>query len=227
MSGCCAAERPSQRVLITNCAASGRVLTAVHGMAQGSFCLAHASIRECTLAAGVLGPRAGASHRPFQAFIALSRLAPMSLSETALSDLAEASASVIAEVEIWAPHQWVAVCEVHREPSNALRLAFHVASRSRRVVRAINEQPGSRVDVSQVHVDPTPLPEEAAEVVAALKGARDEALRFIVSLDDAAIERLHIAEIDGEPDALMATCGLIGHWAFHLPAIQRIQGVNA
>lgn len=169
----------------------------------------------------------GASHRPFQAFTALSRLAPMSLTETAQSDLAEASASVIAEVEIWAPHQWVAVCEVHREPSNALRLAFHVASRSRRVVRAINEQPGSRVDVSQVHVDPTPLPEEAAEVVAALKEARDEALRFIVSLDDAAIERLHMAEIDGEPDALMATCGLIGHWAFHLPAIQRIQGVSA
>jgi hypothetical protein len=31
--------------------------------------------------------------------------------------------------------------------------------------------------------------------------------------------------IDGEPDGLMATCGLIGHWTFHLPAIQQIRGL--
>jgi hypothetical protein len=37
-------------------------------------------------------------------------------------------------------------------------LAFHLASRSRRVVRAIREQPGAQLDVSQVHVDPTPVP---------------------------------------------------------------------
>jgi hypothetical protein len=150
----------------------------------------------------------------------------MSLSETAQSDLAEASVSVIAEVAKWQPHHWVTACDVHREPSNATALVSHVASRSRRVVRAISEQPGSRLDVSQVHVDPAPLPHEAADVVAALKDTRNEALSFIASLDDAAVVRLRTAEIDGEPDALMATCGLIGHWTFHLPAIQQIQQVS-
>jgi len=152
----------------------------------------------------------------------------MSIPKAAQADLAGASASVITEVEEWEPHHWVVACEVHHEPSNAMHLAFHVASRSRRVVRAISEQPGSRLDVSQVHVDPTSVPREAADVVAALKEARDEALRFIASLDDAEIERLRVAEIDGEPepDALMATCGLIGHWTFHFPAIQRIRGVS-
>ncbi len=151
----------------------------------------------------------------------------MSLSETSQADLAETSASVITEVEEWAPHHWVAACEVHREPSNAMHLAFHVASRSRRVVRAISEQPGSRLDVSQVHVDPPPIPQLTADVVAALKEARAEALRFVATLDDAEIERLRAAEIDGEPDALMATCGLIGHWTFHLPAIRGIRGLGA
>ena len=151
----------------------------------------------------------------------------MSLSETSQADLAEASASVITEVEEWAPHHWVVACEVHREPSTATHLAFHIASRSRRVVRAIGEQPGSPLDVSQVHVDPPPIPQEAAEVVAALKEARDEALGFIASLDDSEIERLRASEIDGEPDALMATCGLIGHWTFHFPAIRQIRGVGA
>jgi hypothetical protein len=151
----------------------------------------------------------------------------MSLSEIVQSDMADATDSVITEVEKWEPHHWVTACEVHREPSNALHLAFHVASRSRRVVRAISEQPGSRLDVSQVHVDPTPLPQDAAAVVGVLKESRDDALRFVGGLDDAAIERLRAAEIDGEPDALMATCGLIGHWRFHLPAIQQIQAVNA
>jgi hypothetical protein len=108
-----------------------------------------------------------------------------------------------------------------------MHLGFHIASRSRRVVRAISEQPRSRIDVSQVHVDPTPIPKEEAAVVAALKDSRDEALRFIVSLDDAALVRLRAGEIDGEPDALMATCGLIGHWTFHFPAIHQIQAVSA
>jgi len=151
----------------------------------------------------------------------------MGLSETAKSDLADASSSVLIEVEKWEPHHWVTACEVHHEPSNAMHLAFHVASRSRRVVRTISEQPGSRLDVSQVHVDPTPFPQDAAAVVGMLKESRDEALRFVSSLDDAAIERLRAAEIDGEPDALMATCGLIGHWRFHLPAIQQIQELSA
>jgi hypothetical protein len=60
--------------------------------------------------------------------------------------------------------------------------------------------------------------------VAALKVAREEALELLGSLDDVEIERLRAAEIDGEPDALMATCGLIGHWTFHYPAIEQIQG---
>jgi hypothetical protein len=151
----------------------------------------------------------------------------MSLSEIAQADLAEASASVITEVEEWEPHHWLASCEVHRESSTAMQLVFHVASRSRRVVRALSEQPGSRLDVSKVHADTAPVPQQAADVVAALQEARHEALRFIASLDDAEIEGLRVAEIDGEPDALMATCGLIGHWMFHLPAIQRIRGVSA
>ena len=74
---------------------------------------------------------------------------------------------------------------------------------------------------------PDPSPSKTGEVVAALRDARDEALRFVASLDDAEIERLRAAEIDGEPNALMATCGLIGHWTFHFPAIQQIRGVSA
>ena len=151
----------------------------------------------------------------------------MSLSETAQADLAAASASLLAEVEEWEPHHWAVACELHREATDATHLAFHLASRSRRVVRAIKEQPGSQLDVSQVHVDPTPVPRKTGEVVAALRSARDEALRFVASLDNAEIERLRAAEIDGEPNALMATCGLIGHWTFHFPAIQQIRGVSA
>jgi hypothetical protein len=49
----------------------------------------------------------------------------------------------------------------------------------------------------------------------------------VATLDDPEMERLRAAEIDGEPDALMATCGLIGHWTFHFPAIRRIRGVGA
>jgi hypothetical protein len=150
----------------------------------------------------------------------------MSLSGTVKANLAEASAAVIREVEGWEQRQWVATCEVHREPSNALNLAFHVASRSRRVVRAISEQSGSRVDVAKVHADAMPAPEQPTQVIAALKEARNEALTFVATLDDASIERLRAAEIDGEPDALMATCGLIGHWTFHLPAIQQIRRVS-
>jgi hypothetical protein len=79
----------------------------------------------------------------------------MSLAETAHADLAAASASILAEVEEWKPHHWVVACEVHREATDATHLAFHLASRSRRVVRAIKEQPGSQIDVSLLHVDPT------------------------------------------------------------------------
>lgn len=148
----------------------------------------------------------------------------MSLSATTQSELERASSSVISEVEAWEPDHWSVACEVHKEPSNGLRLAFHVASRSRRVLRAITEQPGSELDVSQVHIDPTPVPQDPNAVVATLKAARDEAQAFLAGLDDAEIERLHAAVIDGEPDGLMATCGLIGHWTFHLPAIQQIRG---
>jgi hypothetical protein len=60
--------------------------------------------------------------------------------------------------------------------------------------------------------------------VAALRAAREVALALLASLDDTDIDRLHAAEIDGEPDALMATCGLIGHWTFQYPAIDQIRG---
>jgi hypothetical protein len=69
--------------------------------------------------------------------------------------------------------------------------------------------------------------EEAADVVAALNEARDEARRLLASFDDIELEHLRVAEIDGEPDALMATCGLIGHRLFHVPAIQQITGESA
>ena len=151
----------------------------------------------------------------------------MTLSETATADLAEASASVIAEVEGWEQRHWLATCEVHRQPSNATHLALHIASRSRRVVRAISEQPGSQLDVAKVHSESMPVSQQPDDVVAALKEARGEALTFVAGLDDSSIKRLRAAEIDGEPDALMATCGLTGHWTFHFPAIQAIRGEHS
>jgi hypothetical protein len=151
----------------------------------------------------------------------------VNLSGGAQADLADASAPVIAEVEAWEPRDWWVACDMHNEPSNALQLAVHVGLRSRRVPRAIIEQPESDLDVSRLHVDPTRVPQEAGAVVAALKAARDEAPMFIAGLDDSEIERLRSIEIDGEPDALMATCGLIGHWTFHLPAVLQIRALSA
>lgn len=150
----------------------------------------------------------------------------MNLSVSAQAELAAASVHVITEVEAWEPRHWRVACDVHNEPSDAMQLAFHVASRSRRVLRAIIEQPESDLDVSRLHIDPTPVPQETGAVVAALKAARDEAHRFIAGLDDLEIERLRSIEIDGEPDALMATCGLIGHWTFHLPAVLQIRALS-
>jgi hypothetical protein len=57
----------------------------------------------------------------------------------------------------------------------------------------------------------------------ALTAARDEALDAIQRLDDEDIQLLHESEIDGERDVLMASCGLIGHWTFHLPVVQQIR----
>jgi len=95
------------------------------------------------------------------------------------------------------------------------------------VVRAISEQPGSQLDVAKVHSESMPVSQQPDDVVAALKEARGEALTFVAGLDDSSIKRLRAAEIDGEPDALMATCGLTGHWTFHFPAIQAIRGEHS
>ena len=64
----------------------------------------------------------------------------------------------------------------------------------------------------------------APRQVAALGRARDEALEVVRHLNDEQVQRLHAAEIDGEPDVLMASCGLIGHWKFHLQTVLQIRG---
>jgi hypothetical protein len=56
-----------------------------------------------------------------------------------------------------------------------------------------------------------------------LKQARDYALEVVRHLDERDIQRLHEAEIDGEPDVLLASCGLIGHWRFHLQTVRQIR----
>jgi len=105
-----------------------------------------------------------------------------------------------------------------------MHLVLHIAFRCRLVTSVVRGQPQSGLVSGSTHSHLDPMQPEPAEVVAALGRARDEALEVVRHLNDEQVQRLHAAEIDGEPDVLMASCGLIGHWKFHLQTVLQIRG---
>ncbi|MDQ6879940.1 MAG: hypothetical protein M3082_20025 [Candidatus Dormibacteraeota bacterium] len=147
----------------------------------------------------------------------------MNLAESTQRDLVEAADTLLAEVERWAPDDWQTACEVHGETSDAMHLVLHIASRCRHVTAIVREQSESRLVDTDIHFQLDPTQSEAEDATAALKQAREDALEVVRRLNEKDIQRLHEAEIDGEPDVLLASCGLIGHWRFHLQAVHQIR----
>jgi hypothetical protein len=143
--------------------------------------------------------------------------------ESTQRDLVEAADALLAEVEHWTSDDWRTACEVHGESSDAMHLVLHIASRCRHVTGIVRDQSESRLVDTDMHFQMDPARPEAAEATAALKQARDYALEVVRHLDERDIQRLHEAEIDGEPDVLLASCGLIGHWRFHLQTVRQIR----
>jgi hypothetical protein len=118
---------------------------------------------------------------------------------------------------------WRTACEVHGETSDAMHLVLHIASRCRHVTGIVRDQSESRLVDADMHFQLDPTQPDAEDATAALKQARDEALEVIRHLNERDLQRLHEAEIDGEPDVLLASCGLIGHWRFHLQTLHQIR----
>jgi hypothetical protein len=143
--------------------------------------------------------------------------------ETLHRQLVEISDAMLAEIRKWASDDWIKKCELHGDTSDARRLVLHIATRSRRVTGAMREQSRGRLATSPHHPATQLEPIGVQEAMGALTAARDEALDAIQRLDDEDIQLLHESEIDGERDVLMASCGLIGHWTFHLPVVQQIR----
>jgi hypothetical protein len=147
--------------------------------------------------------------------------------EALRQQLVEISDAMLAEIREWASADWLKKCELHGETSDARGLVLHVASRSRRVTHAVREQSGTQLATSPHHASTKPDQTGAQDLVRAVSAARDEALAAIKRLSDEDIQRLHESEIDGERDALMASCGLVGHWTFHLPLVRQIRSRRA
>lgn len=143
--------------------------------------------------------------------------------EALRQQLLETSNAMLAEIREWSSDEWRKRCELHGETSDAKRLVFHVATRSRRVTKAVREQSGRQLATSPQHAATESDQTEMQEPARALIATRDEALDAIGRLGDEEIQRLHESEIDGERDVLMASCGLIGHWTFHLPLVRQIR----
>lgn len=87
----------------------------------------------------------------------------------------------------------------------------------------MREQSGRQLATSADHAATEPDQTGAQDIVRAVIATRDQALEAIQRLGDEEIQRLHESEIDGERDVLLASCGLIGHWTFHLPLVRQIR----
>jgi len=143
--------------------------------------------------------------------------------EALRQQLLEISNAMLAEIREWGSDDWLKRCELHGETSDATRVVLHVAARSRHVTGAVREQSGIQPATSPHHVATDPNQTAAHDIVRDLVATRDEALDAIGRLGDKEIQHLHDSEIDGERDVLMASCGLIGHWTFHLPVVRQIR----
>jgi len=147
----------------------------------------------------------------------------VNLAESTERNLVEITDALVAEVGRWTSNDWQTACEVHGETSGAKHLVLHIASRCRHVTSIVRGQPQSGLVSVSTHSRLDPIQPEPAEVVAALGRARDEALEVVRHLSNEQVQGLHAAEIDGEPDVLMASCGLIGHWKFHLQTVLQVR----
>jgi hypothetical protein len=135
----------------------------------------------------------------------------------------EAHAAIVREVEAWNEADSAKPCVVHGEAADAARLATHVATRGAKVAAMLEQRRFGQLSTAELHSAATEIEAPSGEVLAALSSAGAATLELINRLTDEEIERLHASEIDGEPDAIDATCGLLGHWKFHLPAIQEVR----
>ena len=132
--------------------------------------------------------------------------------------------AVVAEVRDWSPERWKRHCKVHGEMADGTALVRHIAARGQHVAQFVLERSPTASFGTQPHVVTGEVPDPGSPL-ANLRAAGRACLDAIRTLDDADIERLHRSEIDGEPDVFAASCGLIGHWAHHLPEL-RADGQN-
>ncbi len=132
---------------------------------------------------------------------------------------AKVHGAVLRELKGWEDERWHMVREVHGETKDAAALVWHLVARSRRVAQVVREQSGLRSLATGGHASVEDLGANPKDLLAAVDQAGRECLEVIRSLDEAQIERLRRSEIDGEPDVFLASCGLVGHWTYHLPAL--------
>ena len=137
---------------------------------------------------------------------------------------ADIHSAVMAELESWDDDHWSKACLVHGVESDGRGLALHIAKRGVRVVAMVEDLSAGRVPGGEQHRPAFEGGERSAEIKEALRSAAERTLRLIDQLSDKEIERLHASDIDGEHDALEASCGLVGHWTFHLTALQQMRG---
>jgi hypothetical protein len=137
-----------------------------------------------------------------------------------LALLNSAAGAIVNAVESWKRDDWDRQITFHGEQSEARNLALHIARRSHKVASLIEPRLDKRAP--DQHLDPSAPPVSDGEITAALRAAWDEAVAITSRLDHVEIARQRAAEIDGERDVLMASCGLIGHWIFHMPAIEEV-----
>jgi hypothetical protein len=133
-------------------------------------------------------------------------------------------AAIVAEVESWDGADLATPCGVHGEEADARRLALHLAARGSKVAALLEQRRFGQLTTEHLHSTPSKNEPSSAEILAALRSAGAATLHLINALTDDEIERLRGSDIDGEPDAIDASCGLLGHWKFHLPAIREVHG---
>jgi len=131
--------------------------------------------------------------------------------------------AIVSELESWKEDDWAKPCTVHGQAVDARRLAMHVARRGSKAAAMVEQLRSSRLMAEEPHSTPLLSEFGPAEVFAALRSAGAATLELINGLTDEEIERLHGSQIDGEPDAIDASCGLVGHWEFHLAAIREVR----
>jgi hypothetical protein len=135
----------------------------------------------------------------------------------------DAHAAILHEVAKWSATDAAKACVIHGEEADAGHLALHVATRGSKVAALLEERRFGQLKTDAYHSTLASGEASSAVVLEALNSAGAATLELINGLSDEEIERLHASEVDGEPDAIDGSCGLLGHWQFHLPALRETQ----